>query len=141
MTYAEWAVREREARQHLRVPAQRPVPLLPAERFSHRKPDSEIAAWITGGKTSAIESRLARSCAGWARRPTRTEFVEAIRTRKATTRQVAILSTWANEAHWSEHQRAWCEGAYTLRELVEGLHRAGLSTCRAARWLNHQTDR
>ena len=88
VTWEEWAAREREARQALRVPAQRPVPLLPAERFSHRKPDPEIAAWITREKTSAIENRLARSCAGWARRPTATCRAVAFRVPMASTNSV-----------------------------------------------------
>jgi len=107
--------------------------------FSHRKADPEVAAVLTEGKTMAVERRFSQSCAGWTRQPTRNELLEAIRAGTHTDRQRAILRTWANEGEWWEHQQAFCERAYTLRELVEGLHRAGISTCRAARWLNRQT--
>lgn len=149
VTDDDWTAREREERRALRVPAYRSVELLPADRFSHRPPEAEIAAWLSDGSgngderhgTSAVGARLGRSCAGWEHQPTAAEFRDALTAERPNQRQFGILATWANEADWSEHQRAWCEGAYTLRELVEAFHRAGITACRAARWLNHQADR
>jgi len=138
-SWEEWAARDARERAELDAPPNRPVRLKPASMFSHRKADPEVAAVLTEGKTMAVERRFSQSCAGWTRQPTRNELLEAIRAGTHTDRQRAILRTWANEGEWWEHQQAFCERAYTLRELVEGLHRAGISTCRAARWLNRQT--
>ena len=118
--------------------------LLPPARFS----DTPAAGWqcaIIGAPTStgetrersrAVTMRLMLSSAGWKQRPTAAEFYEAVRARQPTARQQALLSTWATEAEWYELLEAWTEHAYTLRELVEALHRAGLSRCRAAKALN-----
>ena len=114
--------------------------LLPPARFS----DTPAAGWqcaIIGAPTStgetrersrAVTMRLMLSSAGWKQRPTAAEFYEAVRAKRPTARQQALLSTWAAEAEWYELLEAWTEHAYTLRELVEALHRAGLSRCRAA---------
>lgn len=83
-----------------------------------------------------VEMRLARSCAGWPNRPKSAEFYDAIRARRPNERQRAILRVFAQEADWRELVTAWAEGAYTLRGLVEALHRAGHEQCRAARYLN-----
>ena len=118
--------------------------LLPPERFSDTPAAARQCA-IIGAPTNAAETkersravtmRLMLSCAGWKERPTAAEFYEAVRTKQPTARQQAILSTWAAEAELHELLEAWTEHAYTLRELVEALHRAGLARCRAAKALN-----
>ncbi len=64
------------------------------------------------------------SCAGWRRRPTAAEFYEAVRARRATVRQQAIVDMWGREATFQELLEAWAQGAYTDRQLVRALHLA-----------------
>ncbi len=90
----------------------------------------------TGRDSITVKIRLARSCAGWPERPKSAEFYDAIRAEKPDGRQRTILYVFAQEAEWYELIAAWAEGAYTLRQLVAALHRAGHSRCRAARRLN-----
>ena len=89
-----------------------------------------------GPKSRTVMLRLATSCAGWTARPTAAEFYEAVRAAKPTGRQSAILGTFAQEALWWELIAAWAERAYTIRQLVTALHRAGHAKCYAARWIN-----
>ena len=118
--------------------------LLPPERFSDEPATpwhgQRIGAPTAPEKTRehslAVASRLGFSCAGWPRRPSSVEFYEAVRGNPLTERQVAILDTWATEANWPELMAAWTQHAYTFRELVTALHRAGLVRCRAAASLN-----
>ena len=154
---------EREAERplaHVEVPDDLPAPLaalvrravyrpaesglLPAERFSDARATSEQRRMIhapetadqTGKRSRAVQGRLASSCAGWAEPPGAWEFQEAVRAEAPDERQRAILDVWATEAEWHELLAAWTEDAYTLRELVAALHRAGLSRCQAAASLN-----
>ena len=90
----------------------------------------------TGRQSITVTLRLAGSCAGWRRRPTSGEFYDAVRAREPDQRQRTILHTFVQEAEWYELMAAWAEKAYTLRELVRALHRAGHGDCRAARTLN-----
>lgn len=90
----------------------------------------------TGRNSITVELRLARSCAGWGERPKSWEFYDAIRAEKPAGRQRTILHVFAQEAEWYELISAWAERAYTLRQLVGALHRAGHARCRAARALN-----
>ncbi|MYH27553.1 MAG: hypothetical protein F4137_01570 [Acidobacteria bacterium] len=90
----------------------------------------------TGRGSITVERRLARSCAGWDERPKSGEFYDAIRAEKPDRRQRTILRVFSQEAEWHELISAWAEGAYTLRQLVAALHRAGHTQCRAARALN-----
>lgn len=90
----------------------------------------------TGRNSITVKMRLAGSCAGWPRRPKSSEFYDAVRAEALNSRQRAILYVFAQEAEWYELIGAWAEGAYTLRQLVAALHRAGHSHCRAARRLN-----
>ncbi|MYN65903.1 MAG: hypothetical protein F4X11_12865 [Acidobacteria bacterium] len=90
----------------------------------------------TGRGSITVERRLARSCAGWDERPKSGEFYDAIRAEKPDRRQRTLLRVFSQEAEWHELISAWAEGAYTLRQLVAALHRAGHAQCRAARALN-----
>ncbi len=90
----------------------------------------------TGRNSTTVALRLARSCPGWGERPKSWEFYDAIRAEKPDLRQRTILHVFSQEAEWQELISAWAEGAYTLRQLVAALHRAGHAQCRAARALN-----
>ncbi len=94
----------------------------------------------TAENSITVRLRLARSCAGWGERPTSAEFYDAIRTENPSRRQRTILHVFAQEAEWDELVSAWAEGAYTVRELVGALHRAGHAQCRAARVINRWAD-
>ena len=87
-------------------------------------------------RSLAVRIRLARSCAGWSEPPTSEEFYRAIRAERPDGRQAAILRVWVTETDWQELMQGWAERAYTLRQLVGSLHRAGVHRCRAARILN-----
>ena len=123
----------------------RPDPLLlPSERFAdtpaspleRQSIKAPTGADDTGRHSRTVRLRLAKSRAGWPRRPTSAEFYDAVRAETPTDRQRAILGTWAAEAEWHELILAWTEDAYGFRELVAALHRAGYSRCQAARPLN-----
>ena len=88
------------------------------------------------GKSLTVMLRLSGSCAGWAEPPSAAEFYDAVRASEPTERQRAILGTFAQEAGWHELIAAWAERAYTIRELVTALHRAGHAKCHTARWIN-----
>lgn len=78
------------------------------------------------GRTSeAVARRLISSCAGWPRRPTASEFYDAIRAERPTRRQQVLISVWAVEASSLDLFDAWGEHVYTWRQLVAALHRAG----------------
>ena len=102
-----------------------------AQRLSRARGPEE-----TGRNSITVELRLARSCAGWDERPKSWELYDAIRAEKPAGRQRTILHVFAREAEWYELISAWAERAYTLRQLVAALHRAGHAQCRAARALN-----
>ena len=89
-----------------------------------------------GAKSVTVMLRLSASCAGWSDPPTAAEFHDAVRAPEPTARQRAILAAFAREANWHDLIAAWAERAYTIRELVTALHRAGHAKCRAARWIN-----
>ena len=79
----------------------------------------------TGPKSPAVARRIAKSCAGWNRPPTETEFYEAMRTAEPTERQATIIGMWVCEATMDEILLACAEEAYTLRELIRAIHRTG----------------
>ena len=118
--------------------------LLPAERFTDARATLEQRRMIhapetadqRGEQSRAVQGRLASSCGGWPEPPSAREFHEAVRAEAPDERQRAILDVWATETEWHELLAAWTEDAYTLRELVAALHRAGLSRCQAAASLN-----
>ena len=89
-----------------------------------------------GPKSVTVMLRLSASCAGWRDPPTAAEFHDAIQAPEPNARQRAILGAFAREADWRELITAWAERAYTIRELVTALHRAGHAQCHAAHWIN-----
>ena len=88
-----------------------------------------------------MTSRLRMSCAGWRTVPTAAEFHEAIHRPAGTDRETAILLTWFHEAEMEEQLDARLEGAYSWRELVRALHRAGLTVGRGAERINRFAER
>ena len=122
----------------------RPPTLRKPELFADAEPTEDEAqrlsrargAQETGRNSITVKLRLARSCAGWGERPKSWEFYDAVRAEKPDERQRTILHVFAQEAEWYELISAWAERAYTLRQLVAALHRAGHARCRAARALN-----
>ena len=75
----------------------------------------------TGPKARAFKQRIESSCAGWGRKPTS----EALHEEHPNTYQQALISMWVNEATEAEIMDGWIQEAYTLRELVEAMHRTG----------------
>ena len=123
--------------------------LMPAEAFDDESAtdadlyrlvhDPEPAA--TGPRSRTVASRMASSGAGCAQPPTARELYDAIRAERPTSRQKSLLGLWANEAEWFELIDAWAERAYTLRQLVGALHRAGITRSRHSRTLNRWAAR
>ena len=130
-------------------PEDRQETLLPAESFDDEpagerftkllRLNEPTAAWGPDSPTVALW--LGCRCAGWPRMPTGREFYEAVRAKRPTSRQRAILDAWANQADWAEVLQAWAEHAYTMRELVAALRRNGLGRCRIARTVNRWAKR
>ena len=119
------------------------------ERFADTVASDEETLRLGGGNdlrhvgpnSVTIMLRLSTSCAGWTDPPTAAEFHDAVRAPEPTARQRAILGAFAREADWRELIAAWAERAYTIRELVTALHRAGHAKCRAACWINGWAQR
>lgn len=123
--------------------------LLPPEAFSDEGPVRGDFARLRPRidprerreRSATVRARISGSCAGWRERPTSREFYAAVRAAEPDDRQKGLLAMWATETHWRELMQAWAEEAYTLRELVAALHRAGLARCRCAgvlnRWAAH----
>ena len=107
-----------------------PATLLPPEAFSDAEATRRDFQRLcepgagTGRQAAAVHRRIMSSCAGWRRRPTAAEFYEAVRARRATVRQQAIVDMWGREATFQELLEAWAQGAYTDRQLVRALHLA-----------------
>ena len=122
----------------------RPCLLGPPEVFPDEPaPASYFDDWTghdparMGRASTAVERRLASSCAGWPERPTAAEFHAAVHAERPDDRQRALLSTWAKEASYLDIVDAWGEHVYTIRELVAALHKVeGLYAFTRFRWLN-----
>ena len=89
-----------------------------------------------GNQSPTVESRLRASCAGWKTIPTAEEFYQAVHDPKGNDRETAILLTWYHEAETREHVKARLEGAYSWRQLVQALHRVGLTRGQGAQRIN-----
>ena len=130
-------------------PEDREETLLPAENFGDQPAGERFATLLrlnepttaSGPDSPTIALWLGCRCAGWPRTPTGREFYEAVRAKRPTSRQRAILDAWANQADWTEVLQAWAEHAYTMRELVAALRRNGLGRCRIARSVNRWAKR
>lgn len=118
--------------------------LRPADSFSDGDAPEEMRRDLgvhehpgeTGPLSRTVTNRLTRSCAGWTRQPTATEFYEAVRSTRPDARQREILYVWGSEAEWHEILAAHAEGAYTLRDLAEALHRCGYRRLAASEAMN-----
>lgn len=125
-------------------PEDRPETLLPAEHFEDAPAGERFTKLLrlsepvtaAGPDSPTVALWLGCRCAGWPRTPTSREFYDAIRAKRPTSRQCAILDMWANQADWTEVLQAWAEHAYTMRGLVAALHRNGLGRCGIARSVN-----
>ena len=118
--------------------------LKPPECFSdERSTDSELEQLCpgldparTGPNALAVRVRIARSCAGWQQQPTTEEFYAAIRSAEPTLRQRNLVRMWASEASIAEIILGWAQRAYTIRELVAAMHRAGFPFTARIRAIN-----
>ena len=97
----------------------------------------DIGATRTPGTSATLRSRLAAATCGWKRPATEREFYDAPRASEPTSRERNILDAWVTEATNEELFRAWAEGAYAPLRLAAALHRSGLTTCKAASFLNN----
>lgn len=104
--------------------------LLPPEAFPETQPDRVERETVdgippneTGPNSRTVRSRLARSCSGWPEPPDAAEFFAAVRALHPSTRQRAIVTTWAREATSGDIVRGWLEEAYTWPLFVAALHR------------------
>lgn len=89
-----------------------------------------------GVKSKALRVRVATSMAGWRQPPSGKELYEAIHASRPTTRQKVLIRAWEAEADDFDLFGGFQEQAYSLRQLVAALHRAGVRRCRAASFLN-----
>ena len=91
-------------------PEDREETLLPAENFGDQPAGERFATLLrlnepttaSGPDSPTIALWLGCRCAGWPRTPTGREFYEAVRAKRPTSRQRAILDAWANQADWTE---------------------------------------
>ena len=92
-------------------------------------------------RSRVIAARFTSSCAGWRQPPTSQEFYAAVRADQPSARERDILEAWITETTPDEIVAAWAEQAYTLRELVGVLHRAGVTegrwTWKLNRWVEN----
>ncbi len=124
-------VRQEAERRELEEQEWAPAALLPPEAFSddeapRRYLDRVCSAEArTGRHAEAVQQRIMSSCAGWKRRPTASEFYDAVRATRPTPRQRSIVRMWGLEATFAELIQAWAQRAYTDRQLARALRLAG----------------
>ena len=130
------------ARRRLENDQWSPERLLPAEAFSDRLAGETAFRGLCAPETArgrdawAVHRRIMSSCAGWRQRPTAAEFYAAIRANEPTDRQQAIIRMWGAEATLEDLVEAWAQRAYTFRQLVRALHRAGFTRGPRIRTIN-----
>lgn len=119
-----------------------PATLLPAEAFSDEPAGEAVFRRLCepdaprGRHAWAVHRRIMSSCAGWEKRPTADEFYDAVRASRPTDRQKVIIRMWGAEATLEDLVEAWAQQAYTFRQLVRALHRAGFSRGSRIRTIN-----
>ena len=119
-----------------------PATLLPAEAFSDEPAGEAVFRRLCtpeatrGRHARAVHRRIMSSCAGWEKRPTAGEFYDAVRASRPTDRQKVIIRMWGAEATLEDLVEAWAQQAYTFRQLVRALHRAGFSRGPRIRTIN-----
>ena len=142
---AAWAA---GARRRLAAGSQRHAPLAPPAAFGdwHLTEDRAQRVHPTRDgrrlreRSGVIAARFTSSCAAWLQPPTAQEFYAAVRADQPSTRERDILEAWITETTADEIVAAWAEQAYTLRELVGALHRAGVTEGRWAWKLNRWVE-
>ena len=140
------AVAAREAaRRRIENDKWAPEALLPAEAFSDEPASQQDFARLcdpdtpTGRNAHAVRRRILSSCAGWKKRPTPEELYHAVRAERPTPRQIVIIRMWGAEATVRDLLEAWVQHAYTLRQLVQALHRADFDCGSRIRVINRWT--
>lgn len=123
--------------------------LAPPEAFDAERSNAALRAECglttapeeTGPHSWTVRKRIASSCAGWPEHPTAEEFHDALQAQNPTLRQQSLISMWMLEATDEDVILAWAEEAYTLRDLVAAVHRAGAQDDNPARnaYLNSLT--
>ena len=99
-----------------------------AERSSaaiRRECGIERRADEVGRESLSVRRRIRSSCAGWVERPTAGEFYDAVRAEDRPRDSGNLITMWVQEASDAEMALAWAEEAYTFRELVAAIERAG----------------
>lgn len=122
----------------------RPCVLGPPEAFSDTPAPVDPGWWFwpriephqMGPKSRSVASRLNQSCCGWPKPPTALEFYEAVRAEEPTSRQRTVVYAFGLEADEVEVAQAWAEHAYTWRQLVRALHKAGFDVHTRIRAIN-----
>ncbi len=108
-------------------------PLKPSEAFSAKAGSAALRAECgvvrgtdeVGRNALSVRRRLRSSCAGWKRRPTAGDFYDALRADSPDAVQRSLVGVWMREASDAEVALGWIEEAYTFRDLVAAVHRAG----------------
>ena len=104
--------------------------LLPPEAFSDMEATERDFRRLceqgtgTGRRAAAVHRCIMGSSAGWRKRPSASEFYNAVRARRPTEREQNIIRMWGREATYRELIEAWAQRAYTDRQLVAALHLA-----------------
>ncbi len=121
--------------------------LMPPEAFSTLRGSSRLREECgvvrsrdeLGRNALSVRRRIRSSCAGWVRRPTAADFYDAVRAQAPDDWQQCLISMWIREATDAELALAWIEEAYTFRELVAAVHRAGAPDVNP--WRNRDLNR
>ena len=131
LDFSDRAIAKREAdRRRDEADERTPAVLLPPEAFSDTEATDRDFRRLcepgagTGRRAAAVHRRLMGSCAGWRKRPSASEFYDAVRARPPTEREQNIVRMWGREATYRELIEAWAQRAYTDRQLVAALHLA-----------------
>ena len=88
---------------------------------------TDLANQRRGRESRALLDVVNGSCQGWRTPPTGAELYDAFRATAPTTRQLALIRTWFVECELLQLVEAWTQQAYTARQLVAAIHRAGLN--------------
>ena len=118
--FSDRAIAKREAdRRRAEADERTPAVLLPPEAFSDLEATDRDFRRLcepgtgTGRRAAAVHRRIMGSCAGWRKRPSASEFYDAVRARRPTEREQNIIRMWGREATYRELIEAWAQRAYT----------------------------
>ena len=134
--------REMRRRYHVEHP-DRPLELIPAAEAddSYGHPIPGMPTEGRGPTSSAIAGRLSWSCAGWTVSPTAAEFYEAARSEAPNSDQQVILDVLLSEGDQQDWLQAWCEGAFTWRQMIRAAHALGKPSHDLVQWINLMAER